>query len=111
VGAAEIRLDHFARVAPTPRRHQPAASRTRNFAEVNLALEDSEEAKRCFSCGHCNQCDTCLVYCPEGIIGRQRPKPDATGESRNYAVDLAYCKGCGICVTECPRSGMEMVPT
>jgi NADPH-dependent glutamate synthase beta subunit-like oxidoreductase/Pyruvate/2-oxoacid:ferredoxin oxidoreductase delta subunit len=111
VGAAEIRLDHFPRVAPTPRRHQPAASRAQNFDEVGLALEGTEEAKRCFSCGHCNQCDTCLVYCPEGIIARQRPRPDSRGESRSYAVDLAYCKGCGICVTECPRSGMEMVPT
>jgi hypothetical protein len=25
-----------------------------------------------------------------------------------YAVDYAFCKGCGICVTECPRKGMEM---
>jgi pyruvate ferredoxin oxidoreductase delta subunit len=39
------------------------------------------------------------VFCPEGIIRRK----DAA-----YEVDYSYCKGCGICVRECPRKGMEM---
>jgi len=77
----------------------PAAERVRSFAETNRGLPDAREAERCFSCGHCTQCDTCLVYCPEGIIDRT-----ATG----YAVDLNFCKGCGICVAECPRDAMEM---
>ena len=68
--------------------------------EVGLGLANAAEAQRCFSCGDCTGCDTCLVYCPEGIIRR---------EGDRYAVDLAYCKGCGICVAECPRKGMEMV--
>ena len=27
-----------------------------------------------------------------------------------YTVDLAHCKGCGICVEECPRGAMVFVP-
>jgi 2-oxoacid:acceptor oxidoreductase gamma subunit (pyruvate/2-ketoisovalerate family) len=58
-----------------------------------------EEAKRCLSCGKCTQCDSCLVYCPEGVIRRR---------GNGYVVDLSNCKGCGVCVTECPRKAMEM---
>lgn len=107
VSVLEMRLDRFERVEPAARRHAPAGARAHSFDEVNLGLGDAEEAKRCFSCGHCTDCDTCLVFCPEGIILRRRP---ALG-SQDYEIDLAYCKGCGICVTECPRSAMEMVPT
>jgi Pyruvate/2-oxoacid:ferredoxin oxidoreductase delta subunit len=27
-----------------------------------------------------------------------------------YAINLDYCKGCGICVAECPCGAIEMVP-
>jgi Pyruvate/2-oxoacid:ferredoxin oxidoreductase delta subunit len=45
------------------------------------------------------------VYCPEGIIDRL-----VGDDGNNYLVNLDYCKGCGICVTECPRGAMEMFP-
>ena len=78
----------------------PAELSTTSFDEVNQGLDDGSEAARCFSCGHCTECDTCLVFCPEGIISRDPRGP--------YAVDATYCKGCGICVSECPRGAMEM---
>jgi NADPH-dependent glutamate synthase beta subunit-like oxidoreductase len=31
-------------------------------------------------------------------------------EADGYAFDLDYCKGCGICVEECPCGAIEMVP-
>ena len=31
-------------------------------------------------------------------------------EDDGYAFDLDYCKGCGICVVECPCGAIEMVP-
>ncbi|GAB4138034.1 MAG: hypothetical protein Fur0037_03550 [Planctomycetota bacterium] len=100
VPATDIRFDHFARRPMAAERRQEPAARTRNFEEVNLGLQDAGEAHRCFSCGHCTRCDTCLVYCPEGIIRREAP---------GYEVDYTYCKGCGICVEECPRRAMEML--
>jgi Pyruvate/2-oxoacid:ferredoxin oxidoreductase delta subunit len=35
--------------------------------------------------------------------------PDAP-MATDYAIDLDYCKGCGICVSECPCGAIEMEP-
>lgn len=99
VPATDIRFDHFATSVAARERLEAPAPRARNFDEVSHGLADGLESHRCFSCGDCTKCDTCLVFCPEGIIRRK----DA-----GYAVDYSYCKGCGICVQECPRKGMEM---
>lgn len=100
VPATDIRVDHFARTTPSREKIDAVADRVAGFAEVSAGLADALESHRCFSCGHCISCDTCLVYCPEGSIHRAM---------QGYEVDYGYCKGCGICVTECPRVGMEMV--
>jgi 2-oxoacid:acceptor oxidoreductase gamma subunit (pyruvate/2-ketoisovalerate family)/2-oxoacid:acceptor oxidoreductase delta subunit (pyruvate/2-ketoisovalerate family) len=99
VPVTDIRVDHF---APAPAMREwltPPAERVRTFDEVSRGLGGVIESHRCFACGHCTECDTCLVYCPEGIIRR---------EAGGYGVDYTYCKGCGICVEECPRRAMEM---
>ncbi|MCZ7561115.1 MAG: NAD(P)-binding protein [Burkholderiaceae bacterium] len=72
-------------------------------AEVQLGLDPEralDEAQRCFSCGTCISCDNCFHYCPDLAIRRL---PDG-----GYEVDGNYCKGCGICVRECPTGSMEM---
>ncbi len=97
VTAEEIRFAAFVRTQPARERHLPPAERL-SGAEVNLGLADPSEAERCFSCGHCTRCDTCLIYCPEGVICRQ-------GEG--YAIDEEQCKGCGICAQECPRHALR----
>ncbi len=98
VSPAHVRFGHFEVAPPQRVRHLPE-ERRRSFDEVNLGLAGPAEAARCFSCGSCTSCDTCLRYCPEGIIRR-----DGAG----YVIDEAYCKGCGMCVAECPRRAMEM---
>jgi NADPH-dependent glutamate synthase beta subunit-like oxidoreductase/ferredoxin len=99
VAPGQIRFSHF-EVAPQHADREIAPSLLKgNFAEVNLGLAGPEEAQRCFSCGHCTRCDTCLISCPEGVILR--------GEN-GYRIDSDYCKGCGMCVAECPRGAMEM---
>jgi 2-oxoacid:acceptor oxidoreductase gamma subunit (pyruvate/2-ketoisovalerate family) len=100
VAPAHIRFSHFPAMPPHQDRHKPSTSRQNNFAEVNLGLPGPGEAERCFSCGRCTHCDTCLVYCPDGIIFRDK---------EGYRIDTDYCKGCGICVAECPRRAMEMI--
>lgn len=99
VPASDIRFDHFSKAPPAQPGHLPAAQRAKSFDEVDLGLEEPLEAHRCFSCGSCTQCDTCLVYCPEGIVRRA---------GAAYEVDYTMCKGCGICVHECPRKAMVM---
>lgn len=44
-------------------------------------------------------CFTCWMYCPDGVISRTVPP----------AIDLTYCKGCGICATECPAQAIRMI--
>ena len=61
------------------------------------------ETERCFSCGSCIQCDNCFHYCPDLAITR------VNGEAgQGYAVLTDYCKGCGVCVKECPTGSMTM---
>jgi len=82
--------------------HLNPAERLRGHAEVQLGLETEQaltEAARCFSCGHCITCDNCYYYCPDMAIRRV---------ARGYAVAEAYCKGCGLCVWECPTGSIAM---
>ena len=99
VAPGEIRFSHFDVVPPHRDKELPPSVRRASFEECNHGLAGPEEAGRCFSCGHCTQCDTCLIYCPEGVIARSE---------NGYRIDTSYCKGCGMCVAECPRSAMEM---
>jgi NADPH-dependent glutamate synthase beta subunit-like oxidoreductase/Pyruvate/2-oxoacid:ferredoxin oxidoreductase delta subunit len=99
VSPAHVRFSFFEVVPPRLERHAPAAASARGFDEVNGGLDDASEAERCFSCGRCTLCDTCLLSCPEGVVTRS---------GGGYAVDEGFCKGCGMCVAECPRRAMEM---
>lgn len=99
VPPAQILISHFDPAPPHRDRQLAPAVRRASFDEICLGPAGPEEAARCFSCGHCTHCDTCLVYCPEGVISRR---------GDGYVVDTVFCKGCGMCVAECPRSAMEM---
>ncbi|MCW5611564.1 MAG: FAD-dependent oxidoreductase [Rubrivivax sp.] len=80
-----------------------AAARLADGAEVQLGLDSVQvraEAARCFSCGTCIACDNCVVVCPDLAVLRT-----TTG---GYAVLTDYCKGCGLCVRECPTGAMRM---
>jgi len=79
-----------------------AAERQTSFDEVELALPGGEalaESQRCFSCGNCTFCDNCFYYCPDMAINR---------ENGGYSVNDDYCKGCGLCVRECPTGAIVM---
>jgi 2-oxoacid:acceptor oxidoreductase gamma subunit (pyruvate/2-ketoisovalerate family) len=99
VAPAQVRFSHFPILAPHQDRHQVPDYDRDSFEEVKLGLSGPEEAERCFSCGRCTGCDTCLVYCPDGVISRS---------DDGYRIDADYCKGCGICVAECPRRALDM---
>jgi len=99
VAPGQIRFDHFDVAAPLADRQFAPPGLKGNFDEVNLGITGPQEAKRCFSCGRCTHCDTCLISCPDGVIARTEI---------GYRVDADYCKGCGMCVAECPRQAMEM---
>ena len=95
--------------ADAPRTAQPeldAELRQAGFEEVVGGLDDSKalfEARRCLSCGNCFECDNCYGICPDNAVSK-------LGPGERYAFDYDYCKGCGICVAECPCGAIVMVP-
>jgi 2-oxoacid:acceptor oxidoreductase delta subunit (pyruvate/2-ketoisovalerate family) len=95
-------MAHFAKAPTHADAHLPVEKRGFHFAETNLGLTAEEamaEAKRCFNCGVCNACELCLIFCPDVAIKRQ---------GQGFSLSYKYCKGCGVCVEECPRGAMSM---
>ncbi len=83
------------------------ASRRRTQDEVIQAYSEEEaieEANRCFSCGTCNACDNCYLVCPEPCIVR------SDRSNGLYKILVDYCKGCRVCIEECPTGCLEGVP-
>jgi 2-oxoacid:acceptor oxidoreductase delta subunit (pyruvate/2-ketoisovalerate family) len=104
VAFEELNTDYF----ETSRRHREqksaAKKRVKGFEEVTSTLTESvalEEAERCFSCGTCNGCENCYVFCPDASILK-------TEEILSHQVDYDFCKGCGICFAECPRGAISL---
>jgi 2-oxoacid:acceptor oxidoreductase delta subunit (pyruvate/2-ketoisovalerate family) len=82
------------------------ARRASTFDEVVGGLDESTalfEARRCLSCGNCFQCDNCFGVCPDNAVMK-------VDEAHGYRFDYDFCKGCGLCVQECPCGAIEMVP-
>jgi len=85
----------------------PPASRRKTQDEVILAFSEEQavdEASRCFSCGTCNACDNCYLVCPEPCIVR------SVRSNGLYKILVDYCKGCRVCIEECPTGCLEGVP-
>ncbi len=49
----------------------------------------------------CTHCMFCWLFCPDGSIRVENGKV--------MGIDLAHCKGCGICAAECPRKAISMM--
>ncbi|MDE2095192.1 MAG: FAD-dependent oxidoreductase, partial [Burkholderiales bacterium] len=80
--------------------------RQSTFDEVVGGLDEGNaryEARRCLSCGNCFECDNCYGVCPDNAVIK-------LGPGRRFEFNYDYCKGCGICVAECPCGAIEMVP-
>jgi 2-oxoacid:acceptor oxidoreductase delta subunit (pyruvate/2-ketoisovalerate family) len=96
---------YYADAPATVRPTLEAARRVTTFDEVVSGLDESTalfEARRCMSCGNCFGCDNCYGVCPDNAIVKL-----ADGQ---YEIDYDYCKGCGLCATECPCGAIEMQP-
>ena len=51
--------------------------------------------------------------CPAATASRSDNaviKLDAPVDGRDDLIDLDYCKGCGLCVAECPSGAIQMLP-
>jgi NADPH-dependent glutamate synthase beta subunit-like oxidoreductase len=97
-----IALHYHPKAARVPELRRAAGERLASGVEVQLGLELEQalaEAGRCFSCGTCTHCDNCFFYCPDLAIQHV---------PGGYAVLTDYCKGCGMCVKECPTGSITM---
>ena len=82
------------------------ARRQSTFDEVVGGLDESNalfEARRCLSCGNCFECDNCYGVCPDNAVIK-------LGPGKRFEFNYDYCKGCGLCVAECPCGAIKMVP-
>jgi NADPH-dependent glutamate synthase beta subunit-like oxidoreductase len=102
VAASAINTAYHPHARRAAHRRLAVSERLDGFAEVQLGLgvdEARSEAARCFSCGHCSFCDNCFSYCPDMAVHKL---PGA------YRIAAEYCKGCGLCVRECPTGSIAM---
>ncbi len=80
--------------------------RQSTFDEVLGGLDESNaqfEARRCMSCGNCFECDNCYGVCPDNAVIK-------LGPGKGFKFNYDYCKGCGMCVAECPCGAIRTVP-
>ncbi len=80
--------------------------RQSSFDEVQGGLDESNalyEARRCLSCGNCFECDNCYGVCPDNAVIK-------LGPGMGFEFNYEYCKGCGMCASECPCGAIEMTP-
>jgi NADPH-dependent glutamate synthase beta subunit-like oxidoreductase len=101
---AELNTAYFPRQGRKAQERLSLQERTKGFSEINPGLSKGSalfEAKRCFNCGVCNLCDNCFFFCPDLAISA---RPDGQG----YEINYDYCKGCCICVEECPRGAISI---
>jgi len=95
--------------ADAPRSQAPildSVRRQSTFDEVVGGFDETTaqfEARRCLSCGNCFECDNCYGVCPDNAVIK-------LGPGERYAFNYDYCKGCGLCVSECPCGAIRNVP-
>lgn len=98
----EINPDYFQTQNRERESFLPTKERFLNFDEINKGFSEEialRESNRCFSCGRCTECNTCLIFCPDMALSR---------DGNEYRIDYDYCKGCGVCAEECPRGLLSM---
>ena len=100
----ELNTDYF---EPSRRQREIKGllkKRIKGFEEVTFGFTEGialNEAERCFSCGTCVGCENCYVFCPDASVIKM-------GEVISHEVDYDFCKGCGICFSECPRGVISL---
>ncbi len=97
---------YYSDAPQTVRPQLDIARRTSSFDEVQGGLTEENalfEARRCLSCGNCFECDNCYGVCPDNAVIK-------LGPGKGFEFNLDYCKGCGMCVAECPCGAIDMVP-
>jgi Pyruvate/2-oxoacid:ferredoxin oxidoreductase delta subunit len=102
VTADEINTDYFRSSHRSTAHQLPLSQARETFDEIETTLAADQairEAGRCYQCGLCNDCDNCRIFCSEVSIEVENGK---------RRINMDYCKGCGVCAVECPRSAVTI---
>lgn len=107
LGYERINVHYF---EPRPRPVEPVlpVAERHGSEEIEQGLGRTEvvgEGVRCFSCGNCFACDNCWTLCPDVAVLKTR---EAASDGSHYLFDYDYCKGCGLCVHECPCGYLDL---
>ncbi len=103
----DLRLDYY---KPAPRNEEleiDLDQATVGFQEIKTTLTTEQalaEAGRCLSCGLCNACDQCRVYCPQDAVTRDLKRP----KGQVMFTDYTRCTGCHVCFESCPTGYIQM---
>ena len=103
---SKLNTRYFAKAARLDPPVRSTPERLNDSEEIELGVELAavkSESQRCFSCGQCMSCDNCWNYCPDASV---LVSDDA---NHPYVIDFDYCKGCGICVNECPVGYIQLI--
>lgn len=104
VAFEELNAIYFEHGERNERAKLAVPERVRDFREISMDLTEQgalREAERCFSCGLCNECENCYIFCPDLSVIMD-------GGEVKYRINYDYCKGCGICIAECPRNALSV---
>lgn len=105
VSYQEINTFYFPSISRENKGTVAVEQRLRDFREIKIGFTTQQaqtQAERCFSCGHCVECDNCFYFCPDMAVVK-----DASLAEHYHILDQ-YCKGCGSCVEECPRGAVVL---
>jgi 2-oxoacid:acceptor oxidoreductase delta subunit (pyruvate/2-ketoisovalerate family) len=97
---------YYADAPKTVRPSLDIIRRQSTFDEVTGGLDETNalfEARRCLSCGNCFECDNCYGVCPDNAVIK-------LGPGNRFRFNYDYCKGCGLCVAECPCGAITVAP-
>ncbi len=109
IGFDSLNLNYFEN-APKARVPKVPVDERTDAVEIEgslVAAQIHDEAHRCFACGNCLACDNCWTLCPDNAVVKTQ---DIASDGSHYVFDYEFCKGCGLCATECPCGYILMEP-
>lgn len=98
----EVQTDHYPKADRVSLTATPVAERLSGACqEESRTITETEflhEISRCLSCGLCNGCGLCWMYCGgNGFTRLESPRP-----GQYFAFSTDECSGCGKCIELCP---------
>jgi Pyruvate/2-oxoacid:ferredoxin oxidoreductase delta subunit len=101
-----MNLAYYKKAERNRRPRVPVSERFTNpDIEIQKGLTKEQflaESKRCMSCGMCFDCETCWMFCQNGVF-EKLPK------GQHYKFKIELCNGCKKCAEQCPCGYIDMV--